>query len=85
MINRLLAAVVMGVALGCAGGDDGPSSDDADASSTEPTTVEVVPAKSEPQIPLCEGSPEESSELCQSLRYGSHGYCNFWIDCSSIH
>lgn len=89
MINRLLVAVVMGAALGaCAGADEVASDDDASASAPDAATTDVAPATpatTERTIPLCDGSPPESPELCQRLVYGTHGYCNQWIDCSSLH
>ena len=62
------------VLLACGGGaEDGPLPD-------EP--VDAAPAApEEPVIPLCEGSPAQTPELCQELRYGIRGYCNFWHAC----
>jgi hypothetical protein len=38
-------------------------------------------APEERVIPLCEGSPEQTPGLCQELRYGQRGYCNYWHEC----
>lgn len=46
--------------------------------------VEAAPdAPAETVVPLCEGSAEQTPALCQELRYGLRGYCNYWHECAS--
>lgn len=70
-MRELLVVLML---CGCAGAaEDEPLAEESDAT---PPVEEM-----RPETPLCEGSPPASPALCQSLRYGDHGYCNFWREC----
>lgn len=82
-LTALRLGLVMGLVhllTGCGGA---ASDTDAPADATDATPDAAAPAQTSQKrvIPLCEGSPAESPELCQELRYGDHGYCNAWGAC----
>ena len=70
-MRELLLAVLL---CACGAEADEPSAD-------EPQETPATQTGRRPEIPLCEGSPPASPDLCQSLRYGDRGHCNFWREC----
>lgn len=71
--------VAMMVLMGCgACGGEAPEPEPVGAEEPAPAAP-AVPA--ERVIPLCDGSLAQAPELCQELRYGTRGYCNFWHAC----
>lgn len=73
MRELLLTAVLL-----CACGAEAEADEVIVDESQEPPAAQP---EQRPETPLCEGSPEPDGVLCQSLRYGDRGYCNFWRKC----
>lgn len=80
MLNLKNILAVLALTLGCAGAAD--STDLQGEAFERPAQVENPPAAhAEPEVPLCEGAHEPEPADCQTLVYGTHGYCNRWLPC----